>query len=281
MTPAILWLIAQIGDFGQPPPDPGPMAPRTEARFVVHVRLEGGVPFPISPTVLSNCRYELFGNGNLVFSPGEAQHCVARIMLPGYWTTITQLRDGATVVLKRLGIGEGSAVSITTLSAPPAARKLWEKGTKLAAKKRWADAAAAFQKALVIYPEYATAWSDLSDAHRELGRRDEAREAAEKASALDPMYIRPHVQLARLAADESNWQKALVYAERALALKPIDFPAAYFYHAVASYGLGRYDAAARSAVTALELGGEAGFPKLPLVLQMAVEAQNKMASGRK
>jgi len=60
------------------------------------------------------------------------------------------------------------------------------------------------------------------------------------------------VQLAKIAGKQSQWEDELHAANRALALHPVDFPGAYFYHAEASYHLDRLEGAERGCRSAIE-----------------------------
>jgi len=107
-------------------------------------------------------------------------------------------------------------------------------------KRKWAEAEKHFKEAIDIYPAYALAWSELGTALEQQDRLTEASGALAKASAADPKYIKPIVQLAKIAGKQSQWEDELHAANRALALHPVDFPGAYFYHAEASYHLDRW-----------------------------------------
>jgi tetratricopeptide (TPR) repeat protein len=212
----------------------------------------------------------IFGNGTVVYVPNwrsrpydtaTADECPVTIRLAGYRRADVTLRDGAVIVLKRLGDREGSTISMTALRAPEEARKAYGKGVAAMSRKNWAGAQKEFERAVAIYPGYAAAWSDLGEVLREQSKPNEARAACERALQADPKYIKPYMQLTRLALAEGSMQDAIRTAERAMELNPVEFPGIYFYHAVANYNLKRLDVAEKSARRAIELDASHEVPR--------------------
>lgn len=92
---------------------------------------------------------------------------------------------------------------------------------------------ALYQQALAIDPTYAAAWNGLAEQYVEqgflgLGPRsaDEcfrlAREAANKALAINPEYVLPHANLSQIARLYDDLAAAARHMEQALALDPAD-----------------------------------------------------------
>jgi TolB-like protein/Tfp pilus assembly protein PilF len=113
---------------------------------------------------------------------------------------------------------------------------------------------ALYQQALAIDPSYAAAWNGLAEQYMEqayLGldtrSADEgyrlAREAANKALAVDPEYALPHANLSQIARQyDDDLAAAVRHMEQALALDPADL---YTLRQAASLclGLGRLNTA--------------------------------------
>jgi TolB-like protein/Tfp pilus assembly protein PilF len=87
------------------------------------------------------------------------------------------------------------------------------------------------QQVVAIDPRYAPAWNELARSFlRQNGAgllpNDEsyggAREAAEKALAIDPTYAAAHAMLGTIAGDTGDLAGAVRHCERALALAPAD-----------------------------------------------------------
>ncbi|MGD0014669.1 MAG: tetratricopeptide repeat protein [Bryobacteraceae bacterium] len=262
-----------------------------QGQFHAKIVLEDGTPLPTTPQItpalsgwlVPNCRIlNVFGNGNVEYAVNwrsrpydgaTADVCEVRIRLAGYRQADVTLRNGAVIVLKRLGDHEGSTVSMTTLKAPEEARKAYEQGAAAMSQKKWARAQAGFERAVAIYPDYAPAWSELGEVFREQSKPKEARAAWERALEADPKYVRPYLQLTRLALAEGRTQDAVGIAERALELNPVEFPGIYFYYAVANYNLGRLDVAEKSARRAIELDADREIPRAEDLLGSVLAAK--------
>jgi tetratricopeptide (TPR) repeat protein len=249
-------------------------------QFHAKIVLEDGTPLPTTPQIIPalsdllvpGCRiFNVFGNGTVeyavnwrsrrTYDGATADVCAVRIRLAGYREAEVTLRDGAVIVLKRLGDHEGSTVSATTLKAPEEARKAYGQGAAALSRKKWARAQEEFERAVAIYPDYAPAWSSLGEVFMEQSKPKEARAAYERALEADPKYVKPYLQLTRLALAEGRTQDAVGIAERALKLNPVEFPGIYFYHAVANYNLRRLDVAEKSVRRAIELDADHEIPR--------------------
>ncbi len=176
------------------------------------------------------------------------------------------LRNDATIVLKRVGLHEGSTVSATALNAPEPARKAYGKGENAITEEKYAAAQKNFEKAVEIDPDYAEAWSGLGEALQKQSKPTEARTALEKAVQVDPKYIKPYIQLTMLDLQEKRPEDAVAISGRAVAMNPLEFPELYFYNAVANYNLKHFDVAETSALRATELDTGHEVPRSELLL---------------
>lgn len=79
-------------------------------------------------------------------------------------------------------------------------------GIRVAQKNLWKEAAYRFEKAIDIDPTYGAAWNNLGIAFEQLGKFLEARNAYEKALALEPnnTFIRNNYDLFREIYDRQN-----------------------------------------------------------------------------
>ena len=226
--------------------------------------------------VAGNGRLEVFGNGTVQYivrgtaSPGcigsacldgrAGDSCQVRIRLAGYRTMEATLRQDAVIALKRVGDNEGTSVSITTLNAPKEARKAYESGVAALSRKKFEAAQKDFERAVAAYPPYAQAWSDLGEALMQDLKPQEARAACEHALEADPKYLKPYVQLARLALSEGRIEDAGRITTRALALNPVEFPGLYYYDAVVDLRLKKLDDAEKSVRRAVDLDSNHEVP---------------------
>jgi len=252
------------------------------AAIVVHVVLEDGAALSVPPLVTlptgSDCRLQdaflsgtvtLRATGHL-YVEGQAAGgvrwqqttCVIwRLSVPGYQTFQGMVWNGGTIKLHRLGEHEGAEVSLTTLSAPAAARKAYDRGEAAMIKKKWPEAEKHFEEALAIYPAYAPAWSELGTALTEQNRLNDAMNALQKSRSADPKYIKPIVQMAGVQGRQERWQEELKTTDAALAMHPVSFPGAYYYHAEACYHLDLLEEAAHAVHTAIETDLGLEFPQ--------------------
>lgn len=88
------------------------------------------------------------------------------------------------------------------------------------------------------HPERAHVWCELGSQYMMLDRIDEAREALQRAAALDPTSARPHIALGCIAHNRDEWDQALVHFAEALRLEPTNL-CAYYYLPVILLASGR------------------------------------------
>jgi tetratricopeptide (TPR) repeat protein len=262
-----------------------------QSRFHATLATEDGSPLPGTPQIIpelsqslsENCRIlTMFGDGTVEYivdwrfrqyDAASADACSVTIRLKGYRPTGATLRNGATIVLKRIGDSEGSMVSMTALKAPAPAKKAFGKGVVAMTDQKWAVAQKNFERAVEIYPDYAAAWSDLGLVFKEQSNPKEARAAWERAVQADPKYVKPYLQLAKLALEERRMEDAANIAERALAMNPTEFPAIYYYDAAANFNLSRFDASEKSVRRAIELDTNHEMPRAEFLLGTVLAAK--------
>lgn len=252
--------------------------------FHAQIATEDGTPLATSPQIiplLTNSLMQecvivnIFGNGSIQYAvnyrsrpydPATVDVCSVTIRMKGYRTVQVTLRNDATIVLKRIGLHEGSTVSATALNAPEPARKAYGKGVAAMTDEKWSSAQKNFEKAVEIDPDYAPAWSDLGQVLKEQSKADEARAAWEKAVQADPKYIKPYIQLTMLDLEQKRPEDAVTIGGRAVALNPQEFPQLYFYYAAANFNLKHYDLAEANARRAVDLDSDHEVPRAELLL---------------
>lgn len=222
----------------------------------------------------------VFGNGNVSYYTGryfgdsDADVCPVTISLSGYKSVNATLRNDAVIVLKHPGGDhEGSTVSLASMRAPEDAKKAYAKGIEATSSQKWAKAQIQLEKAVAIYPEYPAAWSSLGEVYMQQNMPKEARSALERAIQIDPKYLKPYAQLARLDLAERRPEDAVVLTARAMEMKPTEFPAIYFYHAVANFNLKHFDLAEASARRAVELDSDHEVPRAEYLLGSVLAAK--------
>ncbi len=181
--------------------------------------------------------------------------CELRAVLPGYQSERLQLgmrrpldsSEVGEIVLRRLAKVSGSTVSFTALAAPKKARKAFEKAIKELRKKKakHSKVSKELEKAVKLYPNYASAWHLLGATRLKLKNEDGAREAFKQAIEADPEYVSPYIELAMLEGESSRWVEVTRLSDRILELNPY-ISQAHYFSAVANFNLGKIDLAAKS-----------------------------------
>ena len=271
--------------------------PASAQTYHARIVTEDGSPLPNSPQIIPNVTERLvdeciivniFGDGSVqylvnyrsrAYDPAMADVCSVTIRLKGYQTVQVTLHNDVTIVLKHMGLHEGSTVSASALNVPEPARKAFGKGENAFNDGKWAAAEKNFEKAVEIDPGYAQAWSHLGEVLLKESKPTEARAAWEKGVAADPKYIRPYIQLAMLDLMEKRPEDAAAIAGKAVAMNPLEFPELYFYNALANYNLKRLDVAETSARRAAELDTSHEVPRSELLLGTVLVAKGDRVGG--
>jgi len=197
-------------------------------------------------------------------------NCELRAKLPGFRSQSIMLAgrrpmddpDLGTILMHRDGPGEGSTVSVTSLNAPKAARKAFEKGQELLKKNKPADAREEFEKAVQIDQAYAAAWCELGRLQVEFGDPDMARGSFRIAMKSDPKFVNPYLELSMLSLNDRKWQEVIDLTDQALRLDSFDYPQAYLFNAAAKYNMQEFDAAEKSIKEADRLDARHQFPEV-------------------
>jgi tetratricopeptide (TPR) repeat protein len=227
------------------------------------------------------------GSSSLSMGMDRFMNCELRAKLAGYRSQSVSLAmrrplddpNIGVILLHRTGATEaGSTVSAVSLKAPKDARKAYEKGMDALKKRKTDDALKNFEKAVEIYPQYATAWQELGILQAKAGKAEEAKKSFETASQADPKYIEPYLQLSLIAIQARNWQEAADLTDKVVKLDPFGFPQAFFFNSVANYNLKNVEAAEKSARQAEKLDTRHMWPKATHLLGVIL-AQRRDFSG--
>jgi tetratricopeptide (TPR) repeat protein len=197
-------------------------------------------------------------------------NCELRAKLPGFRSQSIMMTgrrpmddpDLGTILMHREAPGEGSTVSATTLNAPKAARKAFEKGQEFLKKNKPADAREEFEKAVQIDQVYAAAWCELGKLQAEFGDADMARGSFRVAMKSDPKFVNPYLELSMLALNDKKWQETADLTDQALRLDPFGYPQAYLFNAAAKYNMQEVDAAEKSIKEADRLDTRHQYPEV-------------------
>jgi tetratricopeptide (TPR) repeat protein len=203
-------------------------------------------------------------------------NCDLRFVLNGYRSELVSLSnrkymdnpDIGTVLLHPQSKVEGLTLSATTALAPKDATKAYQRGLEALKKNKIEDAEKEFEKAVDFYPKFAEAWFQLGLVHERFARPLEARYAYAQSIAADSKFIHPYERLYLLGFKESKWREVADNSDRVLRLDPIDYPAAYYYNAIANLQLNNLPVAEKSARQSIALDNKGENPQGMYVLGM-------------
>jgi tetratricopeptide (TPR) repeat protein len=188
--------------------------------------------------------------------------------------------DVGVLVLHSLEGSAGGTISLKTLAAPKKAKEAYEKAGKEFTKEKpnYSKVAKELEKAVKIYPEFASAWHLLGEIHLKQNDRSAAAEAFEEAKAADPAYVNPYLSLALMALEEERWQEAADLCGQTLEMNP-QLTKAHYYNALAYVSLGHLDDAESSALLVLEHKQAQIYPLTYYVLGFADSQRGNFPSA--
>lgn len=232
------------------------------------------------PTMGANA--DLSDASNSMMTPQQNQQqesdwkdCQLLAVLPGFTSEVVELAsrvdalgdtDVGRVTLHRMAQVEGSSISVTSALAPGDARKALDKAREAEKKGQWDQAQRSLEKAVHIYPKYASAWFELGRVQMQKNELVSAKQSFQQSVNADPKFVSPYDGLAQLAFQTRQWPEVLDSTNKLLALNPVSFPAAYFFNGVANYYLRNLDAAEKIVRQGTKVDDAHRIPKLQYLL---------------
>lgn len=238
---------------------------------IATVRMQGcegvrsGFPTPDLTTTISAARL-----------PG----CDLRAQLKGFRSSRVQLGtvrgsariDVGLITLYPLHGLTGSSASVTTLAAPPNARRAYRKGLNALrrAQPDFRKAANFFERTLEIHPEHAPAWAALGEARAALEDEDGAQEAFARSIESDPNLLHPYDAMIQIAVNARDWEKLDSLTGKYLRLEA-GSARVRFYSAVAALELNDIERAESIIERMEELGETDEWPMSYFLMALARE----------
>lgn len=209
-------------------------------------------------------------------SERDLMSCELRASLPGYRSSVVSLSgrrsldnpDVGVIILRRLGDVSGFTTSATSLMAPKEAKKSLEKARNALKKNKLPEAEKELELAVGAHPKYAEAWYELGRVQSLQNNNDGARSSYLKSIEADDKFVRPYLGMASLEAAQQKWVDVKQLTEKVIKLNRYDFPAAYFYGAVANYNLRDVDSAEKLCRSGIEADQYHSIPKMSHLLGM-------------
>jgi hypothetical protein len=121
--------------------------------------------------------------------------------------------------------GLGNIVSVSELNVPEQASRELARGDLEMQHSNWKRAVEHFSKAASIYPEYASAYYNLSAAYLRLGKSDEQRDALQKALKVNEKFVPALVSLAHLELADHRPEQARPLLDTAITADPTNVEA--------------------------------------------------------
>jgi TolA-binding protein len=194
-------------------------------------------------------------------SQREAMQCYLRAVLAGFRSDTLALgmlqmsgpTNVGTIVLHRMGkLDAQQRISVTTLQAPPAARKSYEQARQSMAKGQSIDAIGQLREAVRLHPSFAEALVLLGEIYAQQGLVDEAERLFQQSIAADATFSPAYFDLAPIVGERRDWKQMASLSDQGLALDG-SYPAGYYFNALAYYHLGVLEKSEKSARTARSL----------------------------
>jgi len=208
--------------------------------------------------------------------------CDLQLVLSGYQADHVSLavasvgtKNLGTLVLHPNSRVSTLTVSATTLLAPSAARKAYDKGLDEISRRKWEAAASDFTKAVKIYPKFAVAWYQLGEARLGVGDAKSAVDAWNQSAAADARYMKAWERLTVAADQRHDWAESERASSAWLKLDDDDFPGAWLFNAVARAQLGKIEDAEHSAREGVRSDKAGKIPRLNYVLGLILLQEHK------
>jgi len=100
-------------------------------------------------------------------------------------------------------------------------------GNVLKGQNKLEEAIEAYNKALVIKPDYADAYNNMGNAHQKQGNLEEAIKAYKKALSIKPDFAEAYNNMGIVLQDQGKLEEAIKAYKKAIVIKP-DYAEAYY-----------------------------------------------------
>jgi predicted O-linked N-acetylglucosamine transferase (SPINDLY family) len=167
------------------------------------------------------CENAWFNLGNALREAGQLDQAIEAFKSAiAHRQNVHQAYHNLALVLKTQGRIEESAAALGKAEALRTAIDAFNLGNQFGRQGRFAQAAAAYQQAISIHPQFAEAHCNLGNALLEAGQLEPAIAAYRQAIALDPNVPEAHHNLAKAHYDLGQLDESIAGNQRAMALRP-------------------------------------------------------------
>lgn len=174
-----------------------------------------------------------------------------RKMTQTQYVVVHRVEDGGPAPLS----SHSATVSAADLNVPGKARKEVDKANEAMAEHDWKKSLQHLNKALIIAPQYATAYNNLGVLYAKMDDPAHEEEALKKALAIDPHFVPALTNYGKLCLREKDVPKAEDLFGKAIAAEP-DNADTLMLLAYTEYMDRHFDAAITSALRAHTAAGD-------------------------
>jgi tetratricopeptide (TPR) repeat protein len=114
----------------------------------------------------------------------------------------------------------GNTVTVAELNVPQEATQELTRGAAEMQHNNWKKAAEHFNKAIAIYPQFASGYYNLSVAYSRLGKPEAQRDALQKALKINDSFVPALVSLAHLEVADHKQEQARTFLDKAVSADP-------------------------------------------------------------
>ncbi len=212
--------------------------------------------------------------------------CSMTAVLKGYHSSsidMTDPRFGTNPILPDLILtkaAEGPGLDLSEDTVPRSGQKAWDAGIKAMEERRWFDAERQMAATVKSAPKFSPGWSALGIALENQEKYEEARDAYQRAIAVDPKDPLPYYRVAHLQMASREWTQAAKTAETLIRMDTRRrFPAILVDAAVIRYHLGDLDGARSAIDEAIRIDKKHQLARAEYVLGMILEARQDYAAA--
>jgi len=179
----------------------------------------GSVDFRALPP--GDYRIEVSGEGILTTS-SDVIHIEDGRVFESQMVSVRRVQEGTSGTATGAA---GNTVTVAELNVPKEASEELDRGNNEMQHSKWKKAAEHFNKAVAIYPQYASAYYNLSLAYNHLGESNEQRGALQNALKINDRFVPALVGMAHLEVSDQHPGQALALLDKAVAAEPTNVEA--------------------------------------------------------
>jgi len=194
-----------------------------------------------------SARVTFSGDGGIAGEGQVGARCIADLdVIPGTYRVTVSLQgleriDGESVEINSSGVHDvevkvrhaaeadqrvspaaNALVAAADINIPASARKEFDKAVELMAKENWPKAFDRLNRAIVIYPNYASAYNNLGIVYGHMNQPEQEFNALKKAISINDHCAPAYVNLARMNITANNFSAAENLLSRAATYDPTD-----------------------------------------------------------